>query len=329
MRWSSELGAESGCPDYRPMPINLKPLGPGPEFDKIRAIWRVLGERAAGGGDDCAIVRVGTEQLAISTDLALEGVHFLAGWLEPAEIGWRAAAAALSDLAAVAAEPAGVLVSLGVPPERPDDFVAALMKGAGEVAGSVGAVVWGGDLVRSERVVVDVAVVGRVANPVLRGGAAEGDLLWVTGRLGGPLAAVSVWQQGGVPEATVRARFARPHPRTREALWLAERGAQAMIDLSDGLVADAGHIAAASGVRCLIEADRVPVYPGTAAEMALVSGEEFELLLALSTAVDLSREFEQTFGLPLTRVGRAETGLGVSLWREGREVDLPVGFRHF
>jgi thiamine-monophosphate kinase len=309
--------------------MNLKPLGTGPEFDKIRAIWRALGDRAAGGGDDCAIVRVGTEQLAISTDLALEGVHFLAEWLEPAEIGWRAAAAALSDLAAVAAEPAGLLVSLGVPPERPDEFVATLMRGVGEVAGSVGAVVWGGDLVRSERVVVDVAVVGRVATPVLRGGARVGDRLWVTGRLGGPRAAVSAWRAGDEPEAAVRARFARPQPRTREALWLAERGAKAMIDLSDGLVADAGHIAAASGVRCLVEGGRVPVHPGTEAEMALIGGEEFELLLALPTAVDLGREFEQAFDVPLTAVGRVESGAGVSLWREGREVDLPAGFSHF
>jgi len=308
---------------------DLGPLGSGPEFDKIRAIWRVLGDRAAGGGDDCAIVRVGTEQLAISTDLALEGVHFVAEWLEPAEIGWRAAAAALSDLAAVAAEPAGVLVSLGVPAERPDEFVAALMGGVGEVAAWVGAVVWGGDLVRSERLVVDVAVVGRVATPVLRAGASAGDRLWVTGRLGAPLAAVSAWRKGGEPAAALRARFARPEPRTREALWLVERGAKAMIDLSDGLVADAGHLAAASGVRCLIEAGRVPVHPGTEADMALVSGEEFELLLALPAAAEPGREFEQTFDLPLTPIGRAESGAGVSLWREGREVDLPVGFRHF
>jgi thiamine-monophosphate kinase len=311
------------------MPINLSPLGTGSEFDKIRAIWRALGDRAAGGGDDCAIVRVGTEQLAISTDLALEGVHFQAEWLEPAEIGWRAAAAALSDLAAVAAEPAGVLVSLGVPAERPDEFVAALMRGVGEVAGSVGAVVWGGDLVRSEQVVIDVAVVGRVATPVLRAGAGVGDQLWVTGRLGGAHAAVSAWRAGGEPEVTVRARFARPQPRTREALWLARRGAKAMIDLSDGLVADAGQIAAASGVRCVIEAGRVPVHPGTAPDMAPVSGEEFELLLALPAAVDLGQEFEQTFGMPLTAIGRAESGAGVSLWCDGREVDLPVGFRHF
>ncbi|MFC1640361.1 thiamine-monophosphate kinase, partial [Gemmatimonadota bacterium] len=118
---------------------NLTPLGDGSEFDKIRAIWGALGERGAGGGDDCAIVDVGGERLAISTDMAVEGTHFRTDWLSPREIGWRAGAAALSDLAAVAATPLGVLVSLGVPPDFPDGSVVSLMDGLGAVAEKVGA----------------------------------------------------------------------------------------------------------------------------------------------------------------------------------------------
>jgi thiamine-monophosphate kinase len=311
---------------------NLTPLAGGAEFDKIRDIWRVLGDRAAGGGDDCAIVRLGDEQIAISTDMALEGTHFRQGWLAPSEMGWRAAAAALSDLAAVAAEPRGVLVSLAVSPEWHDDFVAELMDGVGEVAASVGAKVWGGDLVRGDRLVIDVAVFGSAANPVSRGTASAGDSLWVTGLLGGPLAAVESWEAGEEPEQTARQRFARPEPRIAQAQWLRDRGVKAMIDVSDGLVSDAGQLAASSGVACVIEAGHVPLHPAvTNEQIALLSGEEFELLVALPHDSDqnLPRQFAESFSLPLTCVGRVEAGTGVTLERDGETTELPQGFRHF
>ncbi len=312
------------------MTANLtSPLGPGAEFDKIRAMWAVLGDRAAGGGDDCAIVQVGGERLALSTDMHIEGVHFLTDWLTPFEIGWRATSAALSDLAAVAAEPQGLLVSLGLPPERSDKFAAEILDGAGDAAASAGAHIWGGDLVRAERVTLDVAVVGTVSHPVLRSGASAGDVLWVTGRLGGPQAAIDAWKGGAQPEAAARDRFAHPTARVREARWLADRGAKAMIDLSDGLLADAGHLAAASGVRCAIELERVPVFGVVRSDAACVSGEEFELLVALPDGVDPAARFESDFDLPLTRVGRVEQGSGVVVLRGGLPIDVPRGFQHF
>jgi len=311
---------------------NLTPLASGAEFDRIRSIWRVLGDRAVGGGDDCAIVRVGGEQIAVSTDMALEGTHFREGWLTPAEIGWRAAAAALSDLAAVAAEPHGVLVSLALSPEWYDEFAAELMDGVGEVVASVGAKVWGGDVVRGERLTIDVAVVGSVSNPVLRSTASPGDSLWVTGRLGGPLGAVQSWEAGHEPEQTARKRFARPEPRVEQAFWLRDHAAKAMIDVSDGLLSDAGQLAAASSVGCVIEAGSVPWHPAVTDETTvLLSGEEFELLVALppDSDADLSDRFVERFGLPLTCVGRIEVGSGVSLRRDGKSAELPQGFRHF
>jgi thiamine-monophosphate kinase len=311
---------------------NLTPLGAGAEFDKIRSIWRALGDRAVGGGDDCAIVRLGDEQIAISTDMAVEATHFRQGWLAPAEIGWRAAAAALSDLAAVAAEPRGVLVSLALVPDWHDDFVAELMDGVGEVAASVEAKVWGGDVVRGERLTIDVVVVGTVTDPVLRSTAGAGDRLWVTGRLGGPLAAVESWEAGQQPEETARERFARPQPRIAQARWLRDHGARALIDVSDGLLSDAGQLAASSSVSCVIEASTVPQHPAITNETtALLSGEEFELLAALphDADPDLADRFVDQFGLSLTCVGRVEAGSGVTLLREGETADLPQGFRHF
>jgi thiamine-monophosphate kinase len=309
----------------------LTPLGDGSEFDKIRAIWRVLGERGAGGGDDCAIVEIGSERLAISTDMAVEGTHFRTDWLSFKEIGWRAGAAALSDLAAVAATPVGVLVSLGVPPDLPDNSAVSLMDGLGAVAESVGATVWGGDLVRSDGIIVDVVAIGRVSSPVLRSGAEVGNTLWVTGRLGGPATALEIWGRGEEPDQCSRARFAGPVPRVAEALWLRDRGAKALIDLSDGLVADAGQLAAASGVACVIEAARVPLSHGADQRAALLGGEEFELLIALpaKNVAELSSEFEDAFGISLTGVGHVEDGSGVRVMNAGVPMRLSGGFRHF
>jgi thiamine-monophosphate kinase len=307
-------------------------LGSGAEFDRIRAIWRRLGTRAAPAGDDCSIVDVGGRQLAISTDMAVEGVHFQAGWLEPVELGWRIGAAALSDLAAVAATPLGLLASVGAPAGRSAEELATLMDGFASAGEAVGAIVHGGDLVRSDRLVVDAVVFGTVEHPLLRSGAAPGDGLWVTGALGAPAAAVRAWLAHRAPGEAARARFARPVPRVVEAHWLRDRGATAMIDLSDGLLPDAGHLAAASGVACRIDADRVPVHAGAEGrDDALAGGEEYELLCALPADFDDARAeaFSARFGLPLTRVGVVQAGAGVRLMDRGRPLAEPAGYVHF
>src|SRR5439155_1321086 len=160
------------------------------EFDRLRAIFAALGTAGRDLGDDCALLSVGGRTLAISIDLSLEGVHFRTDWLALREIGWRATAAALSDLAAEGATPLGVLVSLGVPGSRQGRTsnaspAAQIMAGVGAAARNVGASVLGGDLVRSPRYLVDVCVLGVAQRPVRRSGARPGDGLWVTGRLGG------------------------------------------------------------------------------------------------------------------------------------------------
>ena len=309
------------------------PLGPGAEFDRIRRALARLGPNASGAGDDCAFIQVGAERLALSCDLTVEGTHFRTGWLAPVEQGWRATAAALSDLAAVAARPLGVLTSVAVPAEWPEEHFADLMEGVGEAARSAGAAVWGGDLVRADRVIVDVMVAGRLdGEPARRSGARVGDELWVTGLLGGPFHAVAAWNAGTEPEATARARFAHPVPRVEEALWLKEHGVRAMIDLSDGLVPDAGHLAAASGVGVTLDPDQVPLHPAVeVVDEALVSGEEYELLVALPPGAGASaaQAFRAAFDLPLTRVGVVEQGAGVQVRRRSGPVTAPPSFTHF
>jgi thiamine-monophosphate kinase len=318
------------------------PLGPGGEFDRLRAVFARLGSRASGIGDDAAIVTVDGVRLALSCDLVVEGRHFRRDWLTPEEIGWRACAAALSDLAAMAATPLGVLAAVGVPEGSEGAFLEEMMEGVGQAAMFAGASVWGGDLVQAPVVTVDITVVGRAERPVRRRGARPGDRVWVTGSLGAPAAAVAAWEAGESPHPALRARFARPVPRVAEAAWLRDRGATAMLDVSDGLVGDAGHLAAASGVGVVIEAERVPVHGGVAAvdpsiprsadpSIALRGGEEYELLVTLPPAFGdgEARWFVREFELPLTCVGEVREGAGVTVLRDGHPWDIGGGFSHF
>lgn len=304
-------------------------LRAGPEFDRLRAIFARLGTAAQGLGDDTALVHLGRTTLAVSIDLSLEGVHFRTAWLSFPEIGWRAAAAALSDLAAEGAKPVGVLVSLGMP-GRGDPGV-AIMAGVAAAAKHVGAKVLGGDLVRSERYIVDVCVLGTTEHPVRRSGARPGDGVWVTGRLGGAGLALRKFRAGAKPPAVLRRRFARPEPRIAAGLWLARHGARAMIDISDGLAADAGQLAAASRIALEIELDRVPCWRGVTPRDATASGEEYELLVALPRAFGerSARAFTRATGLTLTLIGHCAKGTGVQLTEAGRSVPVPPGFDHF
>ncbi len=313
-------------------------LGPGGEFDRLRAIFVALGTAGRDLGDDCALLSIGGRRLAISIDLSLEGVHFRTDWLALREIGWRATAAALSDLAAEGATPLGVLVSLGVPGNRQRRTGNAspavqIMAGVGAAARSVGASVLGGDLVRSPRYLVDVCVLGVAQRPVRRSGARSGDGLWVTGRLGGAGLALAALRagRGGRLAPALRRRFARPVPRIAAGRWLARRGARAMIDISDGLAGDAGHLAAASGVGVAIELERVPCWPGVTPLAAVRSGEEYELLVAMPRhfATAGAKAFGRATGLPLTRIGDCTAGRGVRMTHDGRPITPPPGFDHF
>jgi thiamine-monophosphate kinase len=328
------------------------PLGSGAEFDLIRRC--LAGSDGAtvasqlpdavrvGPGDDCAVVR--GEGISLSVDMSVEGVHFSRDWLEPEEIGYRAAAAALSDLAAVAATPIGILVALATPAHEAEDIAPRIMQGARAAAAGSNAVLLGGDMTRTPGpLIVDVVVIGNALRPALRHGARPGDSLWVTGELGAAAAAVRAWQSGRVPEQAARLAFALPTPRVAEAAWLAAHGViDALIDLSDGLAGDAGHIAAASGVRIILDAASVPIHPtvhAIAADMedalrlALAGGEDYELCFAAPPgAVErLLEPFRNTFALQLTCVGTVHQGTGVLLRDHGGGTgELRYGgFDHF
>jgi thiamine-monophosphate kinase len=308
-------------------------LGGGAEFDRIRAIYARLGDAAYGLGDDCALLRADKATIALSIDISVEGVHFERDWLTLPEIGYRAAVAALSDLAAEGARAAGLLVSVGVPSGGPADEAAEIMGGVGTAAADAGAKVLGGDLTRAPLLIVDVCAIGTAPRPVRRIGAEPGDGLWVTGQLGGMALALQEYRAGRRPAPDLAERFARPQPRLAAGQWLASQGAHAMIDLSDGLSSDAGHVAAASGVALEIALERLPCWGGAAPLIAAASGEEYELLVALPAAFGETQA--QAFaglvggGLPLTRIGVCAKGAGVRFTDRGASVTPPAGYDHF
>ena len=219
--------------------------------------------------------------LVVTQDALVEGVHFRLDWISWRDLGWRAAAVNLSDLAASGAEPVGLVVSLAASGDTNLDDVLELYVGIA----AAGVPVVGGDTTRSEQLMLSVTALGRSERVPGRSGARPGDLLVVTGPLG---AAGAAFRNRG---------FVRPPLRLEEGRRLATV-ASAMLDLSDGLSQDAGHIAARSGIRCVIDLDLVPLADGATAD-DLGFGEDYELLAATPDA------------LGFTVIGRCETGVGV------------------
>lgn len=306
------------------------PLGPGAEFDRIRRIIDRVGSAALTLGDDCALLEWPGGTLTVSTDATVEGVHFRSGWLTLAEVGWRATARALSDLAGEGATALGVLVALTTPRDAGADAIAELMGGAADAAAMAGARIVGGDLTAGDRWHVVVTVIGTAERPVTRAGAEPGDGIWVTGELGGARLALDAWLTGGEPDPAARRAFAEPSARIAAGVALAEAGAHAMLDLSDGLGGDAAHLAAASGVRLVIDLERVPVAPGVPSpEYAAAGGEDYELLAAMPPAFDdRAASVVARGGVALTRIGRVEAGAGAEFLRDGLPVTV-TGWDHF
>ena len=305
-------------------------LGGGAEFDRIRSIYARLGTAAYGLGDDCALLRADKATIALSIDLSVEGVHFRREWLSLPEIGYRAAVAALSDLAAEGARAAGLLVSLGLPADRPAGEAAEIMGGVGEAAALAGAKVLGGDLSRAPQLIVDVCAVGTAPRPVRRVGAEPGDGVWVTGRLGGMALALRDHLANRPPAPELAERFARPEPRLAAGQWLASQGAHAMIDVSDGVASDAGHLAAASGVAVEIELERIPCWVGAQPLLAVASGEEYELLVALPPAFGEPRRAHSrgSSGCRSRASARAPRGRASGSPKRAPVIP-PAGFDHF
>lgn len=333
------------------------------EFELLARIRERLPEPGPrtllGSGDDAAITLPGGAT-ATSVDALVDGVHFRREWSSLAQIGRKALAVALSDLAAMGAEPGEAYVVLGVPDDLDEEGCLELLDGLAALAAATGTTLAGGDVTRAPVLTLVTTVVGHAAdaeNLVSRGGARPGDVLVLTGELGGAAAGLLILEgTTGAPSRfeplsdpnlygarskraadSLIARQLEPSPHLEAGRALAAAGATAMIDLSDGLGGDAAHVAEASGVGLRVEAGALPLQAGVAEiaeaaghdplELAASGGEDYELLATLpAERVDAATAALAAGGTKLTRIGDAVPGKEVEIRLPGGGTLPPRGF---
>jgi thiamine-monophosphate kinase len=328
------------------------------EDELVAVLRKLLGGDSEGVhlgiGDDAALVDMGRYLGILTADMLVEGVHFDLGAISPRDLGYKALAVNISDVAAMGGSPRYALVSLGLPQETEANWVVELYGGLRDCAGEHAMAVVGGDTSRAESIIVSVAVTGEVGRKsvVTRSGARPGDRIVVTGALGAAAGGLRLAQDHGhesVAAATsdwghdLLQALVRPVARVGEGQTLAQSGATAMMDLSDGLAKDLSRLCAESGVQGVVRLEDVPVAPAVRRlaeamtidplELAIGGGEDYELLATLppSAVERAAKGLGDRLGTTLTEIGEIREGSGlIAVGTDGTERPLePKGWDHF
>jgi thiamine-monophosphate kinase len=299
-------------------------------IDAVQPTFHQGGDVVVGPGDDAAVLAVASGQVVVSTDLLVENKHFRRDWSSAEDIGHKAAAANLSDINAMGGTATGMVLGLGVPGTLPMDWVSELARGVADEVAITGTSVLGGDVTSADHILLSVTVLGTCSHGlVLRSGARPGDVLAVCGRVGWSAAGYHVLGRGFRSPRVVVEAHRRPEPPYTAGPQAAELGATAMIDLSDGLLADVGHVAKASGVAVDVRAAAFDLAEPLQAvgsalgvdpmRYVLTGGEDYALAATFPAGVALPKEW--------TVVGEVTEGSGVTV--DGEEYDAARGYQHF
>jgi thiamine-monophosphate kinase len=308
------------------------------EFEIIRQISGKLPqtppEVLVPAGDDCAVLRLGQRDWVAATDMLVCGHHFK-GWAAPEDVGYKAVAVNVSDVAAMGGTPRFVLTSGGAADPQ---TTLRCFRGILEACETFGVYPLGGDTTRASALTVDVTILGELfAPPLLRSGAGPGDLLAVTGELGASAAGLSALQNGAPgPERLIR-RHLRPEPRVGVGGVAARLGVGAVIDLSDGLASDVRRICERSGVGCRVDLDLLPLASDTRTFLeslerdpeilAATGGEDYELLISASAATLAT--LAESVEVPVTIIGEVTDGADIVFRRGNKPVNNLSGWDHF
>jgi thiamine-monophosphate kinase len=298
----------------------------GSETDWLKAIRKRVrlprgGETIVGIGDDCAVFRPrgGREDLLFTTDLCIEDVHFRRSTHTARQVGWKALARGLSDIAAMGGTPRFVLLSLAAAPWCDERWLRGFYDGLLALARKEGAVLAGGDLAHAAKLACDIVVCGAVerGRALLRSGARIGDELYISGRLGGSALGLSSRSGAGWR------RHLRPVPRISLGQFVRRLGATAAMDLSAGLSLDLHRLCLESKLAAQITAP--PIFPGASPAQALHGGEDYELLFAVPPSTPVPTHYRR---VPLTRIGILRKGRAGTVLLDGAPLE-PLGYDHF
>ena len=302
------------------------------EFGLIEAFTGIFAQGdqvVVGPGDDAAVLRVRTGHVVVSTDLMVEGRHFRRDWVSAADVGHRAAAQNLSDINAMGGRATSLTIGLAAPADLPAEWALEFARGFAEECALVGASVVGGDLSRADQIVIAVTVLGAcTVAPVVRSGARPGDVLALCGRQGWAAGGMAVLGRGFRSPRVLVEAYRRPEPPYDAGQVAADAGATSMIDVSDGLLADAGHVATASGVAIDVHRDAFEVAEPLQAVGAALGADPLQFILGGGDDHALLATFPDG-SVPdgWLVVGAVAVGAGVTV--DGEEYDGPTGWTHF